>query len=74
METRELRTSLDRLQQELENTTFIDASVTSSWLRDFLDYVRRNEGYSDVRLPVGTPAEKKRRKFDQTLSRFGPNG
>jgi hypothetical protein len=36
--------------------------VTQSWLRDFLDYLKRNEGYSDVHLPVDSP-----KNFAQTL-------
>ena len=30
---------------ELESTPFIDGNVTSCWLRDFLGYVRRAEGW-----------------------------
>ena len=50
------------VMQALENSTYIDPSVTQSWLRDFLDYLKRNEGYSDVSLPVGSPKD-----FAQTL-------
>ena len=31
--------------------------MTQSWLRDFLDYLKRNEGYTDVHLPVNSPQE-----------------
>ena len=48
--------------QALENSTYIDPSVTQSWLRDFLDYLKRNEGYSDISLPVDSPND-----FAQTL-------
>ena len=30
---------------ELESTPYIDGNVTSCWLRDFLGYVRRAEGW-----------------------------
>ena len=43
--------------QALENSTYIDSSVTQSWLRDFLDYLKRNEGYTDVNLPVDSPQD-----------------
>ena len=39
---------LERLLSELENTTYIDPLYTESWLRDFLDYVRRNQDYSPI--------------------------
>lgn len=38
----------------MENSSYIDPSVTQSWLRDFLDYLKRNEGFTDVYLPVDT--------------------
>jgi hypothetical protein len=31
--------------------------VTQSWLRDFLDYLKRNENYTDVHLPVDSPKD-----------------
>ncbi len=31
--------------QYLENSTYVDARVTQSWLRDFLDYVERTKGF-----------------------------
>ena len=39
---------VERLLSELENTTYIDPLYTESWLRDFLDYVRRNQDYSPI--------------------------
>lgn len=44
----EVQEGLERLLRELENTTFIDPFYTESWLRDFLDYVRRNKDYSPI--------------------------
>ena len=38
----------------MENSTYIDADATESWLREFLDYVDRNKGYADVDLPIST--------------------
>lgn len=36
------------LLSDLENTTYIAPEYTESWLRDFLDYVRRQEEYDPV--------------------------
>ena len=44
----QVQDGLDRLLRQLENTTFIDPFFTESWLRDFLDYVRRNKDYSPI--------------------------
>ena len=41
----------------LENSVYIDANLTQNWLADFLDYVERNKGYTDVELPVDTPKD-----------------
>eukprot|EP00093_Oithona_nana_P004609 04609.XXX_235761_239797_1 [CDS] Oithona nana genome sequencing. len=44
----EIQEGLLRLLSQLENTTFIDPLYTESWLRDFLDYVRRNQDYTPI--------------------------
>jgi hypothetical protein len=44
----EVQEGMERLLSQLENTTFIDPLYTESWLRDFLDYVRRNKDYSPI--------------------------
>ena len=44
----EVQEGLLRLLSQLENTTFIDPFYTESWLRDFLDYVRRNQDYTPI--------------------------
>ena len=44
----EVQAGLERLLSELENTTYIDPLYTESWLRDFLDYVKRNQDYSPI--------------------------
>lgn len=44
----QVQEGLERLLLQLENTTFIDPFYTESWLRDFLDYVRRNKDYSPI--------------------------
>ena len=46
----------------MENSTYIDPSVTQSWLRDFLNYVDRNAGYDDVDLNLDTEED-----FAETL-------
>ena len=71
---------LERLLSELENTTYIDPLYTESWLRDFLDYVRRNQDYSPIDISnekafiealnvVSLQKEKKR----QTIAFFSVN-
>ena len=44
----EVQEGLERLILQLENTTYIDPFYTESWLREFLDYVRRNKDYSPI--------------------------
>jgi len=44
---------IETVMRTFENSTYIDGKVSQSWLRDFLDYIRRNEAYGDVDLPVG---------------------
>ncbi|XP_059085316.1 patched domain-containing protein 3-like isoform X2 [Tigriopus californicus] len=39
---------VEEIMQRLENTTFIDPIYSESWLRDFLDYVKRNEDYDPI--------------------------
>lgn len=53
---------IETIVQALENSPYIDKNLTQNWLRDFLDYIDRNKGYSDVHLPVETSQE-----FTQTL-------
>ncbi|XP_040572287.1 patched domain-containing protein 3 isoform X2 [Lepeophtheirus salmonis] len=54
---------IERVLNALENSTFIEKAATQSWLRDFLDYIKRNENYEDIILPVSTEME-----FVDTLS------
>ena len=44
----QVQEGLERLLVQLENTTYIDPFYTESWLREFLDYVRRNKDYSPI--------------------------
>lgn len=46
----EVQEGLERLILQLENTTYIDPFYTESWLREFLDYVRRNKDYSPMNI------------------------
>ena len=48
---------IEGITQRFENSSYIDASVTTSWLREFLDYVERNKGYEDISLPIDTEAD-----------------
>ncbi|CAB4067981.1 unnamed protein product [Lepeophtheirus salmonis] len=50
-------TRIERVLYALENSTFIEKAATQSWLRDFLDYIKRNENYEDIILPVSTEME-----------------
>ena len=69
---------LERLLSELENTTYIDPLYTESWLRDFLDYVRRNQDYSPIDISnekafieaLNVVSLQKRRKKRQTIAFF----
>ena len=47
----EVQADIEDLMQKLENTTFIDATYSESWLRDFVSYVERNKEY--VPIDVG---------------------
>jgi len=44
----EVQEGLERLILQLENTTYIDPFYTESWLREFLDFVRRNKDYNPI--------------------------
>ena len=48
----ETQNRIESIMQALENSPYIDKNLTQNWLRDFLDYLDRNKGYSDVELPV----------------------
>ena len=39
---------METLLQQLENTTYIDPTYTESWLREFVDYIDRNQEYDDT--------------------------
>ena len=44
----EVQEGLERLILQLENTTYIAPFYTESWLREFLDFVRRNKDYNPI--------------------------
>ena len=50
----EVQNRIELIMQALEGSVYIDKNLTQNWLRDFLDYLDRNKGYSDVELPVDT--------------------
>ena len=58
----ETQEQIDLIIKTLEDSVYIDRNLTQNWLRDFLDYVDRNKGYSDIELPIGTEKD-----FAQTL-------
>ena len=41
----------------MENTDYIDGSVTTCWLRDFLRHLEREEEYTGIRVAIGTEEE-----------------
>ena len=46
---------METITQTFENSTFISNSMTSSWIRDFLSFVSRNQGYfTDVDINIET--------------------
>ena len=61
----ETQHQIEDITRAFENSVYIDQNLTQNWLRDFLDYVDRNKGYSDVHLPVNTEQE-----FAETLQNF----
>ena len=55
---------LETILQTFENSTFISSSMSSSWLRDFLNFVERNQGYyTDMDINIDG-----KRNFLQTLT------
>lgn len=59
---------IEEVLQHLENSSYIDASATQCWLRDFLDYVDRNQEYRDVDIDISKPET-----FASTLKMFYAN-
>ena len=53
----EVQKRVENIVSALEDSVYIDGNSTQNWLANFLDYVDRNKGYSDVNLPVETPEE-----------------
>ena len=51
---RETQARLERLMTAFENSTYIATDMSSSWLRDFLGFVERNRGYSELQLDITT--------------------
>ena len=51
----EVQQDLETLLRKFENSTFIDPTYTESWLRDFTDFVRRNEEFE----PLDVSSEEK---------------
>ena len=58
----ETQNQIDLIIKTLEASAYIDQNLTQNWLNDFLDYVDRNKGYTDIELPIDTEEE-----FAQTL-------
>ena len=58
----ETQDQIDLIIRNLEASIYIDQNLTQNWLNDFLDYVERNKGYTDVELPINSEAD-----FTQTL-------
>ena len=50
-----VQSDLELILERFENSSFVDPSYTESWLRDFLDFVRRSEEYE----PIDISDEKK---------------
>ena len=50
----ETQDQIETIISALETSKYIDENLTYSWLRDFLDYIKRNKGYADLDLPVET--------------------
>lgn len=48
---------IERMMQSFENSTYVADSLSSSWLRDFLSFVKRNKGYSDLEMNIDTEHE-----------------
>jgi hypothetical protein len=48
---------IEAVMRRLENSSFVTAEMTTSWLRNFLDFIERNRGYEDLDLAVNTEAE-----------------
>ena len=46
---------IESIMQRFENNSYIDPTFTESWLRDFLDFVRRTEEYG---APIDVSDEK----------------
>jgi hypothetical protein len=53
------QTRIEAVIRRLENSTYIADEMTTSWLRNFLDFVDRNAGYEDMgdELSVATEAD-----------------
>ena len=58
----ETQNQIDLIIRTLEDSVYIDQNLTQNWLNDFLDYVDRNKGYTDIELPIDSEEE-----FAQTL-------
>lgn len=46
----QVQKEIDDLLKQLEGTRFIDPTYTESWLRDFLDFVERNQEYYGLNI------------------------
>ena len=50
---KKVQQKLETIAQTFENSTYIANSMTSSWLRDFLSFINRNEGwYTDIDINI----------------------
>jgi len=48
---------IERMMRKFENSTYVADNLSSSWLRDFLSFVERNKGYSDLQMNIDTEHE-----------------
>ena len=48
---------INRMLKSFENSSMIAPELTTSWLREFLGFVERNEGFDDIDVSIGTEPE-----------------
>ena len=54
-----MQARIEAVMRRFENSSYIAAEMTTSWLRNFVDFVERNAGYEDMgeALSIATEAE-----------------
>lgn len=65
---KDTQAQIDSLMFAFENSTYIAPGMSSSWLREFLNYVDRNQDYDDIVLDIDTEVEFVRTVKNQYLS------